>query len=101
MPRPHRPTRPLLTRPDHPQPQTPHPINSPATLNPKPVHGDEPPPTGTPTALYRLSSYDADLLYVGITDNPDRRLREHAKTQSWWHQVEPRLTQLEWFASRP
>lgn len=45
--------------------------------------------TGSPTghSLYRFFNAEGRLLYIGITDNPRRRFREHGKTKQWWPQV--------------
>jgi predicted GIY-YIG superfamily endonuclease len=39
------------------------------------------------TAVYRLSDEDGELLYVGLTNNPERRFAQHAKEKHWWPQV--------------
>jgi len=36
--------------------------------------------------LYRFFNVDGDLLYVGITNNPAGRFRDHHKKQ-WWESV--------------
>jgi len=38
-------------------------------------------------ALYRFYDARENLLYVGITDDPWRRWREHVRIQSWYPQV--------------
>lgn len=50
------------------------------------------------TAIYRL--YDAGdvLLYLGITDNLERRYKQHAKDKFWWHLVTRK--QVEWRETR-
>lgn len=47
------------------------------------------------TALYRLSDSADRLLYIGITNDPDRRFEQHAKDKPWW----PKVSQstVEWF----
>lgn len=52
-------------------------------------------------ALYRLWSWEDDdggrrLLYVGITNEPKRRLAEHAKSKPWWVEVDPAATDIVW-----
>ncbi|WP_417556141.1 GIY-YIG nuclease family protein [Microbacterium sp.] len=47
--------------------------------------------------LYRLYAMDSTLLYVGVTNNVNGRMREHSKSRPWWGQVHHSLTQLEWF----
>lgn len=51
------------------------------------------------TALYRLYDADDELLYVGITWNPESRWREHATRQPWWHKVARKT--VEWHEDRP
>lgn len=48
--------------------------------------------------LYRHWGEGNQLLYVGITDSPRRRNREHASDKDWWHEV--RATTYEHFVSR-
>jgi predicted GIY-YIG superfamily endonuclease len=45
------------------------------------------------TYLYRCFDRDGQLLYVGVTDNVERRKREHAKDKFWWHDV-ARVTRM-------
>jgi predicted GIY-YIG superfamily endonuclease len=40
-----------------------------------------------PTLLYRLRDRGGALLYIGITTDLKRRLREHAKSKPWWPDV--------------
>jgi len=40
-----------------------------------------------PTYLYRCYDQFGALLYVGITDNPERRMRAHAAEKFWWGDV--------------
>ena len=56
------------------------------------------PQTPIPTALYRLRDHIGDLLYVGITDNLERRWKDHAKDKPWWPQVATHS--IEWLPSR-
>jgi predicted GIY-YIG superfamily endonuclease len=56
------------------------------------------PQTPVPTALYRLRDQSGALLYVGITDNPERRWKDHAKDKSWWPDVKDRS--VEWLPTR-
>lgn len=39
------------------------------------------------TYLYWLWDREGQLLYVGITDDVDRRMRDHAKDKFWWGDV--------------
>jgi hypothetical protein len=52
----------------------------------------------TPTAVYRFFGADKGLLYVGVTDEPKRRFRKHAKAAVWWPDVAGRS--IDWFDSR-
>lgn len=56
------------------------------------------PQTPIPTALYRLRDQEGWLLYVGITDNPERRWKDHAKDKPWWPEVADRS--IDWLPSR-
>jgi predicted GIY-YIG superfamily endonuclease len=38
------------------------------------------------------------LLYVGITDNLERRWKDHAKDKAWWPEVAARS--IQWLPSR-
>jgi predicted GIY-YIG superfamily endonuclease len=51
-----------------------------------------------PAALYRLYNTDGTLLYIGITDNPDRRFKQHRDTKPWWPQVTQKS--VEWRPNR-
>lgn len=42
------------------------------------------------TALYRLFDAAGRLLYVGISANPEERLKSHASTAPWWPLVASR-----------
>lgn len=41
----------------------------------------------TPTFVYRLFDDEGVLLYVGVSQDVQRRLRQHAAVQPWWPQV--------------
>ncbi len=56
------------------------------------------PQTPVPTAVYRLTAEAGDLLYVGITDSPERRWKDHAKDKPWWPQVASRS--IRWYPTR-
>lgn len=51
------------------------------------------------TALYWLYGADDALLYVGITDDPERRFKQHAYLKPWWGDVVRH--ELQWFPNRP
>jgi predicted GIY-YIG superfamily endonuclease len=42
----------------------------------------------TLNAVYRLYACDGTLLYVGITNDPMRRWKQHADTKDWWPEVD-------------
>ena len=50
------------------------------------------------TALYRLYDADRILLYIGITKQPDKRFKQHAQNQNWWHLVV--RSEIHWLDSR-
>lgn len=56
------------------------------------------PDADKPTAVYRLYDPYDKLLYVGITENPARRLDEHRSNKSWWQYVATR--EIVWCDSR-
>lgn len=49
-------------------------------------------------ALYRFYNDGGQLLYTGITNNPDRRFTEHAKEKHWWTTV--RGISVDWYDDR-
>lgn len=58
------------------------------------------PPAAERTALYRLYDAGDQLLYVGITRNPERRWSMHSYTaaRTWWPKVARKA--IEWHPSR-
>lgn len=46
------------------------------------------PYTGDLNGLYRLYGCDGSLLYVGISNSPLRRWKQHATTKDWWYSVD-------------
>ncbi len=58
----------------------------------------EVPVESRPTAVYRLYSQSGVLLYVGISDNPEKRFTEHERSQYWWREVATR--EVEWHVDR-
>lgn len=52
-----------------------------------------------PTALYRLYDATGALLYMGITQDLRKRMREHARSQPWWGDVATRT--VTWYESWP
>lgn len=50
------------------------------------------------TALYRLYDADNQLLYIGITHNPEQRWTGHAFDKPWWPDVARK--DLEWYDNR-
>lgn len=49
-------------------------------------------------ALYRFYNDGGQLLYTGITNNPERRFTEHAKEKHWWTEV--RGIAIDWYDDR-
>lgn len=37
-----------------------------------------------PHTVYRLYTEDGELIYVGLTNDPARRIGEHANMKAWW-----------------
>ncbi|PRX90675.1 GIY-YIG nuclease family protein [Allonocardiopsis opalescens] len=50
-------------------------------------------------ALYRFYDDGGQLLYVGVTNDPPRRIGEHAKDKTWWTAV--RGMTVDWYSDRP
>lgn len=50
------------------------------------------------TALYRAYDAHGVLLYVGITKDPQTRMRGHERTSEWW--AEMQSVSFEWFDTR-
>jgi len=50
-----------------------------------------------PTAVYRIFDAAGQLLYVGLTADPDQRFRTHSRMTPWWSEVA--ATELHWFAT--
>lgn len=53
--------------------------------------------TDRPTAVYRLYDEAGHLLYIGMSNDPVRRWREHRKEMFWWREVERH--ERTWYAS--
>ncbi len=51
-----------------------------------------------PTAIYRLFGADGVLLYVGISNDPPVRYKQHAGDKPWWHEVATKVE--EWQPDR-
>jgi hypothetical protein len=52
------------------------------------------------TGLYRLFANDGALLYIGISNNVNRRLTEHSEDKAWWSEVDRSKTHVTWYDSR-
>lgn len=50
------------------------------------------------TAVYTLYDRNDTLIYVGISNLPQQRWKEHAAKQPWWPEVVTR--EIEWFDTR-
>lgn len=48
--------------------------------------------------LYRMYGDGANPIYIGITGDPGRRIKEHSKDKRWWSQV--KTIQLEHYPTR-
>jgi hypothetical protein len=46
------------------------------------------------TPVYRLYGANGELLYIGLSVRLSSRMREHSKSQAWWHSVT--RIELEW-----
>lgn len=40
-----------------------------------------------PGYVYALYNVDGEIVYIGSTANPKRRLQEHQSIAPWWHKV--------------
>jgi predicted GIY-YIG superfamily endonuclease len=47
-------------------------------------------------AVYRLYNARRELLYVGISQRPRKRMVEHAADKTWWGEVDPAATEVVW-----
>jgi prevent-host-death family protein len=54
--------------------------------------------TDAPTALYRLYDDAEQLIYVGISTQPETRWMQHATDKPWWPMV--RRKEVEWHPGR-
>lgn len=52
----------------------------------------------TPAAVYRFFDSSGDLLYVGLTNDTDRRFEQHAALKPWWPEVD--RIEVDWFNVR-
>lgn len=50
------------------------------------------------TAVYRLYDADGTPLYIGISDDPERRFKQHRDSKPWWPQVARKT--IEWHPNR-
>lgn len=53
-----------------------------------------------PTAMYRMYDAEGELLYVGISVRPDKRVEQHARDKAWFRGGEVEAVEVEWFDSR-
>lgn len=51
-------------------------------------------------AVYRLFNATGDLLYVGVSYDPQARFSAHRASQPWWDDVDVSRTALTWFPYR-
>lgn len=64
------------------------------------MSGDWTDGAGQPTVLYRLYDCNDVLLYIGITNNLNRRLAQHAEDKTWWPQVDRNRTRVSFYDTR-
>lgn len=57
-------------------------------------------PKPGPTDVYRLYDYGGRLLYIGISNAPDLRFRQHADDKRWWPYVDEERTKLTHYPTR-
>lgn len=43
-------------------------------------------PKNTRTTKYTVQNNKGKPKYIGITNNPDRRFKQHAKAKEWWQE---------------
>ena len=48
--------------------------------------------------LYRMFDSDDNLIYIGLTNNPPGRFKQHSQDKSWWDSV--KYIAVEQFSSR-
>ncbi|WP_203823100.1 GIY-YIG nuclease family protein, partial [Paractinoplanes ferrugineus] len=53
-----------------------------------------------PHFLYRLFDRTDTLLYIGITNDPKTRFKNHSKLKEWWQDVDPSKTRIDFHATR-
>jgi DnaJ-class molecular chaperone len=51
-----------------------------------------------PCTLYRFRDRKGELLYVGVSGDPSRRIAQHERSKPWWHAVTQ--IELEHFVTR-
>lgn len=60
-----------------------------ATLSPgSPSPANAPRREGSTSWVYALLSADNRWLYIGVTNDPQRRVNEHRKSKPWWPEVD-------------
>lgn len=52
------------------------------------------------TAVYRFYDASGELIYVGVAEDPELRAKQHAKTATWWPEVDGTRTTVNWHDSR-
>lgn len=51
-----------------------------------------------PTALYHLYNVSDEVIYIGVTVAPAKRMEKHADESSWWPEVAKRT--MVWYPTR-
>lgn len=52
-----------------------------------------------PHALYWLFGHSGAVLYIGISAEPEARLKQHEADKVWWPDVDASKTEIGWFGS--
>jgi predicted GIY-YIG superfamily endonuclease len=54
-----------------------------------------------PTAVYEIDGPDGTLWYVGVTNNVDRRMAQHARLSPWFRDAaSPKPARARWYRTR-
>lgn len=70
---------------------------APLDLVKKPRSGNH---ENTRTAVYELYAEDGTLMYVGLTNRPNKRFKEHQSDKAWWNHTDMSKTIITWYPNR-